>query len=382
MEFERGLGMKVHNKKNAWKRSTLLMLAVVLVLVMAACGKKDNDDAGDKDNNAAGSTDSKIVATYDGGEVPTADFDDYVRVFGLLNPQYGQMLEIPEIKQQILEMYVNYRIVGDKISDDVSKAAKERVDKHLKEFDELLASDEAFEEQLKDLKREDLEEFMLLEAKVLENFKAKLTDEQLQKTYDALAPNFATISARHILVATQLGTDPEPTRTEEEALERANEVRQKLVDGGDWDELAKEYSDDSGSNEKGGLYEDADARQWVEEFKRAAFEQEIGVVGEPVLGPYGYHVIKVEKRDVTALSDLSEEDKDAVNIQASSELYQQYVTDEIPKLNIKYNLAAPSAAPSEQPTGEPAGEAEASAAPTEEPQETPAASPEATEAAQ
>ena len=157
--------------------------------------------------------------------------------------------------------------------------------------------------------------------------------------------DFTVVSVRHILVATS-ESDPatqesKELRTLEEALARAKEVKAKLDAGGDWTALAKEYSDDGGSKEKGGLYEDATAGSWVEAFKKAALEQEIGVIGEPVETEYGYHVMKVEKREEKTYDQLTDEQKEQVKSAAAYTYMEKFMTEEMPKQELNITLPEP-----------------------------------------
>jgi parvulin-like peptidyl-prolyl isomerase len=61
-------------------------------------------------------------------------------------------------------------------------------------------------------------------------------------------------------------------------------------------ELAKKFSTDPSSKDKGGELGFFSKGQMVPAFQAAAFSQPIGVVGPPVKSPFGYHIIVVEER--------------------------------------------------------------------------------------
>lgn len=78
---------------------------------------------------------------------------------------------------------------------------------------------------------------------------------------------------------------------------RADEVLKKVLDGGDFAELAKEYSEDPGSKESGGLYEGVKLGQMNPDFEKAALALEPGAVAENLVKTdFGFHVIKLESK--------------------------------------------------------------------------------------
>lgn len=351
----------LHNsRKLAWRKGALLIVAVLLVMTMAACGAKETE-----------------VATYKGGNVTDKEFNKYLDVFTVIQPTYAQLIEIPQFKEQLLQQYISYKILGSQASEESVKTAKTEVEEQMKQFKEQLKTNTELKAALdeKKLKNKDMENYLLLTSKVVAHMNSQVTDEQMKTEYETNGADYATVTVRHILVATK--TTDETTqeekelRTSEEALARAKEVKQKLEAGGDWAALAKEYSDDPGSKETGGLYADKKNGSWVEEFKQAAYKQEVGVIGDPVETEYGYHVILVEKRDTPAFDKLSDTDKEAVKSAVAYTLMNKYMTDELPKQEIVSKL--PKA---EEET--PAGDTPASDAPAGE--ETPATDAPATEA--
>jgi len=101
------------------------------------------------------------------------------------------------------------------------------------------------------------------------------------------------VSARHILIMhTDSMRAPETiTRTKEEAQARAEEVKQKLADGADFAELAKEYSDGP-TAPRGGDLNSFGRGVMHPDFEKAAFDLEVGGISDVVETPFGYHVIQ------------------------------------------------------------------------------------------
>jgi parvulin-like peptidyl-prolyl isomerase len=129
-------------------------------------------------------------------------------------------------------------------------------------------------------------------------------DEALLKSYyEVHKSEYVQVHARHILIRMQGSpvtlAPGQKDLTEAEALAKAQEIRQKLVQGGDFAELARAESSDLGSSSKGGDLGFLKHGQTVPSFEDAAFALPDGGLSEPVKTPYGYHLIKVEERRPT-----------------------------------------------------------------------------------
>lgn len=103
------------------------------------------------------------------------------------------------------------------------------------------------------------------------------------------------VSARHILIA-YAGSESAAesiTRTQEEALARAEEAKAKLDEGADFATLADEYTDDPSGQGNGGDLGEFGRGVMTQEFEDAAFALEVGSVSEIVETEFGYHIIQV-----------------------------------------------------------------------------------------
>lgn len=113
---------------------------------------------------------------------------------------------------------------------------------------------------------------------------AKVTDEAVREMYDkqvAEMPAANEVRARHIIVPTE---------------EEAASIIEELNNGGDFEELAREKSQD-GAAQQGGDLGYFGQGQMVPEFEQAAFAMNAGEYSsEPVQTQFGWHVIKVEDK--------------------------------------------------------------------------------------
>ena len=96
------------------------------------------------------------------------------------------------------------------------------------------------------------------------------------------------VRASHILI-NQFGSD-------EKNLEEANKIYFKLLAGEEFASLAKQYSQDPGSAQKGGDLGYFGKGMMVPEFETVCFTAKVGEVQKPVKTSYGYHIIQVTER--------------------------------------------------------------------------------------
>ena len=80
------------------------------------------------------------------------------------------------------------------------------------------------------------------------------------------------------------------------SLERARAIRQEIVDGADFGDVARRESADSGSAERGGDLGEVALGTFVPQFEQAALALRPGEISEPVLSDFGYHIIRLEAR--------------------------------------------------------------------------------------
>lgn len=130
-----------------------------------------------------------------------------------------------------------------------------------------------------------------------------LTPKEVEETYLANADLF-TIEGQVALRTVTLPKDS-PDATEAEQRAKIGEIRQQLLDGGDFESFAKLYSTDS-FGQDGGLRTGAKRVDLVEEFRDPAFSLRPGEVSEIVEGPGFFAILRVEERVEDQLLDLME----------------------------------------------------------------------------
>src|SRR5665213_18314 len=86
------------------------------------------------------------------------------------------------------------------------------------------------------------------------------------------------------------------------ARAKAEALRAQIEAGGSFDEIAKKESADSASAVKGGLLGRVGRGQFVKAFEDAAYALKPGELSQPVLSPFGFHIIKVDEHKGDSLT--------------------------------------------------------------------------------
>jgi foldase protein PrsA len=149
----------------------------------------------------------------------------------------------------------------------------------------------------------------------------KVDPAEIEKAY----AGDKTATVRHILLLTQGKPEAEKPRIRnklEGILERARK-------GEGFAALAKEFTEDPGSKESGGLYEDFERGKMVKPFEEAAFNTPIGQISGIVETAYGFHILKVEnrKKETQPLDQVKSQIEDTLKRQKQGAAYEAYMTD-------------------------------------------------------
>ena len=161
--------------------------------------------------------------------------------------------------------------------------------------------------------------------------------------YQAHQQDFEQVKVRHILITDTATPNAQSKRTPAEAKALIDRIAAKLKAGQHFSALAKRYSDDPGSKNKGGELGYINHGQTVPSFDKVVWSLQPGQVSAPFKSRFGYHIVQVQARKTQPLASVqSKIEKALVNQKVRQEI--QAISAAHPAhLNSAYFGGAPAA---------------------------------------
>ena len=227
------------------------------------------------------------VASVNGQAISRSELDRKLESSAVAKQVLNQM-----VQQTLLEQYARDKKI------DITQAQLDQREKETKakfqpgQFEQIVKQQGYTEQDIQNI----LKSQLILEKALAPQ--VNVSEADIKAYFDknhAVFDKPEQIKARHILVADQ---------------NTANQVLAKVKAGGNWDALAKQYSTDPSSKDKGGDLGFFGRGQMVPQFQDAAFGAKAGQVVGPVKSPFGFHIIQVmEKKPAQRATLASAHDK-------------------------------------------------------------------------
>ena len=277
----------------------MFIAMVVTTFSWNGLGRGNNAQATNQQNP------DEVVATVDGQQVTRQEFnDDMDRIqrqmgAGGVSLTMRPFMESYAMQQllQTYEMMAKAQAMGIKVTDDDIKKEREtllteqngRKQLGLPSTASLADVDAALQAQGRSI------DSVFPEGLVKQAIVMQKLQDQIKKstvvTEQVARDSYIQYKTQHILIDNQKRSDVQAQALAKEVIAKAK------APGADFAALAKKYSEDFGTKDKGGEDGWIDAgTHYVDEFKTAAFALKPGqVTADPVKSPsYGYFVIKLE----------------------------------------------------------------------------------------
>lgn len=339
-------------------RTTIALLSVCAVAVgAAACGGGDGDTRSPED------VPPEAIALVGEQEVPKEEFtalmaraEQGYRAQKREFPAVGSA-EYNDLKNRAVQFLVTryqYRAEAEALGLEITE---EEVTKRLDQIKQqsFQGNDKKFAAELEKLglTEEDAREEVrdrLVQEKIYDEVTGGITvsDEEIKAHYEENKSQFVKpFTVRHILVDTGKGAEA-----------KANRIAQELEDGANFQELAREESDDEGSAKRGGRIE-VQAGGVVAEFFDAAVELSPDEVSEPTKTQFGWHLIQgVDPVEYTPLNEVEDTIREQLLTPKKNEAMETWVEETTRKYSreVVYAVGFKPAETTETTTTQPSSE--------------------------
>jgi len=222
-----------------------------------------------------------------------------------LNPQ-TDMDKILILQNNIIQNLIDQMVVLEmaildsiEIEDkNVDRALDQRIDGFIAQLGGEEAVEQALGQSIRTYKREfwyDMRDMLIADTyrqQIMAGISIGRKDtEAFYATYKDSIPAFPSMaSVRHLIIKIKPGEDET-----EKTIKLLKELRENILDGADFELLAKEYSQDPGSSQNGGSLGFVRRGNLVPEFEAVAFTLNPGEISEPVKTVFGYHIIETQE---------------------------------------------------------------------------------------
>lgn len=253
------------------------------------------------------------VARVNGKAIPMAAFEAEMNKI-----TQGGTRQIPEDRlQKIRENVVNRLVEEELLAQEVQRqgvtVTEAEIDAEFEKYRSRFKSEEQFNSYLTHGKtsieeiRARLRTSLALTRLLQKLGKLEVSEDEVRQAYQTGIRMYTEpeqVEARHILIKV---AENAPADQVEAARKKALEALKKVRSGVDFGAVAREYSDDAMSKEKGGDLGFFRRGVMVPKFEEAAFAMQPGEISkEPVRTPFGFHIIQVVNRKAERVKPFEE----------------------------------------------------------------------------
>lgn len=280
----------------------------------------------------------KKIAVVNGVVISQIQFDKELKIYLDRVSRQGQQVSddrLAALKKDVLDglierelLYQKSRKVGIQITDQAVDEQLADIKKRFpgeQDYKNALSAMNLTEDEVKTQIARGLAIRELINQEIMS--KITVSDEESKAYYDANPQFFKEpeqVKASHILIKVEAdATDAQKA----EAHKKINDIQQKLKAGGDFADLAKEFSEGP-SNVRGGDLGYFRRGQMVKPFEDAAFAMQINEVSDVVETRFGYHLIKVydkKPEQIVAYADVKEKLGQRMKQQKAEKEAGQYI---------------------------------------------------------
>jgi len=157
--------------------------------------------------------------------------------------------------------------------------------------------------------------------------------KMLDKRGKSASPSIQTTRVRHILIKSKEGV------SDDDARERLSRLRERIIAGADFAELARVHSDDPSAS-KGGDLGWISPGDTVPEFERTMNQLRDNEISTPVQSQFGWHLVQVMERKTEGVSEDRKRAaaRNAIRTRKAEEAYQDWMRQTRDRAFVEYRL--------------------------------------------
>ena len=133
----------------------------------------------------------------------------------------------------------------------------------------------------------------MMQKKIIDG--VEITPEEVRNFFKKIPTNELPLFGAEMEVSQIVIAPKVSTEEKKKVIDKLNELKKEVQDGGSFATKAVLYSQDPGSSSNGGYYRMNKKTPFVKEFKDVAFSLSEGEISEPFETDFGWHIIYIEK---------------------------------------------------------------------------------------
>ncbi|MEC8458418.1 MAG: peptidylprolyl isomerase [Bacteroidota bacterium] len=125
----------------------------------------------------------------------------------------------------------------------------------------------------------------------------EVTPSEVREFYRSLPADSVPLISEEVELSHIVKYPEISKEAETEVIEKLKNLKERIENGSSFSSMARLYSEDPGSNKKGGEYKAIQRGVFVKEFEAVAFNLKKGEISDPFKSEFGYHIVQLlEKR--------------------------------------------------------------------------------------
>lgn len=265
----------------------------ILILAVGAC------------ESSSGSSGGEVLARAAGFEFPAQTAAE------ILAPQ-SELPNQPEVAEALADLWVQYYLLARASIQDTTLQNLDVEPLVTRQVEGQLVS------ELRDL---------VIQVDTV------IPDEELRNRFVAEAPG-SRVRARHILLKFPEGASQVQV---DSVRALAESLRSRILEGEDFEELAREYSQDAATASRGGDLGSFGKNEMVPPFEAAAFALSEGELSQVVETTFGLHLIRVEERIVPSFEDQRDQFKTQLQNRMVMQAESTYVANLMDRAALEFD---------------------------------------------